>query len=147
VQNYVLHVPETISNIESTISEESSYYLCKDYEVHFPANVKYDNSKYTLESIISLINTFAVFHAKVKVFDESKQFILSKVPIEVFKYKELEDGSYYYIKSLPHKHKDGPIVQGALWSNGMFYIKTYEDKIIEAVLYIDQYTKDLYKYP
>lgn len=143
----VLCVPETISEIDSTISEESSFYLHKNYEKEFPNHVKYDNSKLTIDEILNLINTFAIFHAKVKIFDSVDKYIPSKVPIEVFKYKELEDGSYYPIRTLPHKHKEGLVIEGALWSNGMFFVKKNKENIIDAVLCIDQYTKDLYRYP
>jgi len=142
-----LHTPETISDIEATISEDSSYYLHNDYEVSFPLNIKYDLSKYTIDQIIYLATQFSVFHSKIRLGGETPQSISSRVPIDVFRYKKLEDGSWYAVKTAPSKHKDGDIVEGALWSNGMFFIVNRNKTIIEAALYIDQYTKDYYKYP
>lgn len=147
MNNLILCVPETISQIDSTISEESSFYLHKNYATEFPNHIKYDKSKLTIDEVLNLINIFAIFHAKVKMLDGVDQYIPSKIPIDVFKYKELSDGSYYPIKTLPHKHKDGLIIEGALWSNGMFFIEKSKEDIINAVLFIDQYTKDLYRYP
>lgn len=142
-----LHTPETISSIEATISEDSSYYIHQNYEVSFPFNIKYDQTSHTLEQIIYLSNQFSVFHSKIRLGGETPQSISSRVPIDVFRYKRLEDGSWYSVKTAPSKHKDGDIVEGALWSNGMFYIVKKDNTIIEAALYIDQYTKDYYKYP
>lgn len=147
MEGAVLHTPYTISNIDATISEESSYYLHTQYENHFPFSVKYDNSKYTMEQILDVINTFCVFHAKVKISKDSNQSVPSSIPIEVFRYKLLDDGSWYSVNTAPSRHKDGSIVEGALWSNGLFYIKTYQNKIFEAALYIDLHTKDFHRYP
>lgn len=142
-----LHTPETISDIEATISEDSSHYLHNNYEVSFPFSIKYDNSKHTLDQVIYLATQFSIFHSKIKLGGETPQSVTSRVPIDVFRYKRLEDGSWYAVKTAPSKHKDGDIVEGALWSNGMFYIVKKDKSIIEAALYIDQYTKDFYRYP
>lgn len=145
--NLTLHTPHTLQYIDATISEDSSYYLHKNYEVTFPFHVKYDNSKYNLEELINLINNFAIFHAKIKLSSDSMQSVASPIPIEVFRYKLLEDGSWYSVNTAPSKHKDGQIVEGALWSNGLFCIIRDENQILDAALYIDQYTKDFHKYP
>lgn len=142
-----LHTPHTLQYIDATISEESSYNLHTKYESYFPFHVKYDNSKYNLEELVNLINNFAIFHAKIKLSSDSKQSIASPIPIEVFRYKLLEDGSWYSVNTAPSKHKDGQIVEGALWSNGLFCIIRDENQILDAALYIDQYTKDFHKYP
>lgn len=146
-ENLTLHTPYTIRFIDATISEESSFYLHTNYEVSFPFSAKYDNTKYTLEQLLGLINNFCIFHAKVKLTSESKQNIHSPIPIEVFRYKLLEDGSWYSVNTAPSKHKDGQIVEGALWSNGLFYIIRNEDLVTDAALYIDQLTKDFNQYP
>jgi predicted restriction endonuclease len=147
VADFTLHTPETISEVEATISEDSSYYLHTNYENTFPFYTKYDNSKYSIDQILYLATQFSVFHSKVKLGGETPQSVTSRIPIEVFRYKRLEDGSWYSVKTAPSKHKEGDIVEGAFWSNGMFYIVKKNDSIIEAALYIDQYTKDYYKYP
>jgi predicted restriction endonuclease len=147
VADLTLHTPETISEVEATISEDSSYYLHTNYESTFPFYTKYDNSKYSIDQILYLATQFSVFHSKVKLGGETPQSVTSRIPIEVFRYKRLEDGSWYSVKTAPSKHKEGDIVEGAFWSNGMFYIIKRNDSIIEAALYIDQYTKDYYKYP
>lgn len=146
--DYILHTPDSLPNIDATISEDNSYYLHTEYEKTFPDLYKYDNSKYHLNDVIYLINNFAIFHSKVKLSEDSRQNVSSRIPLEVFRYKRLPDGSWYYVKTIPTKYKDGDIIEGSLWSNGMYFIiRNNKNEIIEACLYIDQYTKDFYKYP
>jgi hypothetical protein len=147
VADLTLHTPETISDIEATMSEDSSHYMHTTYEENFPFYIKYDNSKYTTDQILYLATQFSIFHSKIKLGGETPQSVISRIPIEVFRYKVLEDGSWYPVKTAPSKHKEGDIVEGAFWSNGMFYIVRKNKSIIEAALYIDQYTKDYYNYP
>jgi predicted restriction endonuclease len=147
VADLTLHTPETISDVEATISEDSSHYLHTNYEATFPFYTKYDNSKYTIDQVVYLATQFSIFHSKVKLGGDTPQSVTSRIPIEVFRYKRLEDGSWYSVKTAPSKYKEGDIVEGAFWSNGMFYIVKKNTSIIEAALYIDQYTKDYYKYP
>lgn len=147
MSDLILHTPETISLIEATISEDSSYHLHKEYLKTFPSSFVYDNSKYPLDQVLSMINTFAVFHSRISLSEDSKQRVSSRIPIEVFRYKLLSDGSWYHVKTIPSKHKDGKIVEGALWSNGMFCVTREQKIIVEACLYIDDYTKEFYSYP
>jgi hypothetical protein len=146
----LLHTPEILFTIDSTVDEESSYNLVSLYKPSFPLNYYYDSKQYTLEQALHLCTQFAIFSGRVKLSPkEDSQTIGSKVPLEVFRYKMLDDGSWYYAKTTPRNHKPGYIVEGALWTNGMFYIVRTEDtkEVLEATLSVDQYTKDLHGYP
>jgi len=147
VPSILLHVPETISSIDSTISEDSSYYLHTQFLTMFPSYVSYTTLNYSLDEILDLINTFAVFHSKIDIFESSKQQISSRVPLELFRYKLLDDGTWYYVKTVPSKHKEGKIVEGALWSNGMYYVVRTQGTVSDAGLYVNEYTKEFYGYP
>jgi hypothetical protein len=147
VSTLTLHTPETISDIEATMSEDSSYYVHTTYEESFPFYVRYSFPQYDNDTIVYLATQFSIFHSKLKLSEKPPQYVFSRIPIDVFRYKKLEDGSWYPVKTSPSKHKDGDIVEGAFWSNGMFYIIQRDRKILQSALYIDQYTKDYYKYP
>jgi hypothetical protein len=146
----LLHTPELLFSIDSTVDEESSYNLVSLYKSTFILNNYYDSKEYTLEQILYLCTQFAVFSGRVKIASkQDSPTIASKIPLEVFRYKMLDDGSWYYAKTTPRNHKPGYIVEGALWTNGMFYLTRTEDtkQILEATLSVDQYTKDLHGYP
>lgn len=146
----VLHIPEMLFSIDSTVDEESSYNLVSLYAPTFSLYHYYGLDKYSLEQVLYLCNQFAIFSGRVKLSSkEDSQTIASKVPLEIFRYKMLQDGSWYYAKTTPKDHKPGYIVEGAMWTNGMYYIVRTEDtkEILEASLFLDQYTKDLHGYP
>jgi len=146
----LLHTPELLFSIDSTIDEESSYNLISLYRPTFILNHYYDSKSYTLEQLLYLTTQFAVFSGRVKISSrQDSPTIASKVPLEIIRYKMLDDGSWYYAKTTPRNHKPGYIVEGALWTNGMFYLVRTEDtkQILEVTLSIDQYTKDLHGYP
>lgn len=146
----LLHTPELLFSIDSTIDEESSYNLVSLYRSTFTLNHNYDSKSYTLEQLLYLSTQFAIFSGRVKISSkQDSSTIASKVPLEVFRYKMLDDGSWYYAKTTPRNHKPGYIVEGALWTNGMYYLVRTEDtkQILEITLSLDQYTKDIHGYP
>ena len=79
----------------------------------------------------------------------SNQSYLSNVPIHVFRYLMLNDGtwSYYYTP----KRKPGYVVEGYCWSNGLIYQvredKTQNFQTYEVILLIDGYVKSLHSFP
>jgi len=143
----LLYTPSLLPVAEATLCESDSFYLLSNYKSTFLLNIEYTVADYSLEAILKFATLFSTFHGRVAV--SPNQMIASSVPIDVFRYKMLEDGSWYYIKTLPTSHKDGYIVEGAIWSNGMYYLVRDQDSpdFIDAYLSIDQYTKGLYGYP
>jgi hypothetical protein len=146
-KSFTLHTVDTLPFIDSTVDEDTSYHIHSSYEQVFPFSIKYDSADYSIERVISLINTFAVFHGRIKIDHDLEHTVSSKIPLEVFRYKKLDDGSIYYVNTIPSKHKNGHVVEGAFWSNGMFVISRRNNITSLATLYIDQKTKDLYNYP
>lgn len=154
----MLYTPQLISLAESTLCEEDSFYLLSNFEQTFSNYEKYSVSdELNIESIINVITTFSTFHSRIKISQNSTDSIASVVPLDVLRYKMLEDQSFHYVKTAPSSYKPGYIVEGAWWSNGMYYVVREEsisksesspsDMFLDAVLYIDQYTKGLYNYP
>jgi hypothetical protein len=149
VNTQLLHTPQLLHLADATLCESDSFYLLTYYKESFPLNVEYIAAEHSLSKVISYAKIFSTFHGRVKVGKTSSSTISSSVPIDVFRYKMLEDGSWYYMKTIPSSHKDGYIVEGAIWSNGMYYV-VREDKssdFIDAYFSVDQYTKGLYNYP
>jgi len=147
----MLYTPQLISLAESTLCEEDSFYLLSTFQNSLPDYVRYSTSDiFDLDSIVNLTTMFSTFHSRIKISESSTDSIASVVPLDVFRYKMLQDGSFHYIKTTPFAYKPGYIVEGAWWSNGMYYVVREEsvfDNYLDVVLYIDQYTKGLYKYP
>lgn len=147
----MLYTPQLISLAESTLCEEDSFHIVSTFEYSFPDYLKYSVSElFSMDSIINLSTMFATFHSRIKISKESNDSIASVVPLDVFRYKMLQDGSCYNVKTIPSAYKPGYIVEGAWWSNGMYYLVREEsatDQYLDLVLYVDQYTKGLYNYP
>lgn len=146
----IVHSPSSLYFIDATLDESDSFAVVSNYAEVFPFSYHYPAKDYGLETIINVATTFSVLHGRVYLgssisFDQT---INSTVPIDVLRYKMLPDGSWYTTSSVPGTHKEGYIVEGAMWSNG-FYHLTREEKskqILDIHLFIDQMTKDLYKY-
>jgi hypothetical protein len=137
-----------LHNIDATLDESDSYYFLQSYIQENYLHYRYSYPDiYTLEEISNMINNFSLFFSKIK--DVSGNSFSSPVPINVFRFMLLEDmsfSSYYTIKRKP-----GYVVEGAYWSNGMFY-SVREDKLTDfetyqIVLYLDSLTKTLHNYP
>lgn len=145
----LVYTPELLALAEATMCESDSFYFIENYFQSFPLQVEYNSAKYSVDTVIKFSTLFSTFHGKVNLGSSSSSSIPSIVPIDVFRYKMLDDGSWYYINTLPTSYKPGYIVEGALWSNGMYYLVREENKseFLDAVFYVDQYTKALYNYP
>jgi hypothetical protein len=151
--NQFVHSPYMLFRVDETMDEQSSYNFLSMYELSFPYYHHYTKDDYPLDSLVSAINTFSMFHGRVKILSDEtmKHSVVSALPLDVFRYKMLSDGSWYFVKTTRSRRKEGYIVEGASWSNGMYYVVREEQNssgiFIDAHLYIDQYTKDLYSYP
>lgn len=145
----LLHTPDILRFADATLCESDSYYLLSYYRESFPYNIEYTVAEHSIAQILYFAKIFATFHGRVKIGESSTSTISSNVPIDVFRYKMLEDGSWYYIKTIPSSYKEGYIVEGAIWSNGMYYLVRDEHSFetLDAFISIDQYTKGLYNYP
>lgn len=135
-----------ISELESTIYEEDSYYFLQYYQFHKNWHL-YDSDMLGLKTVLYFIDKFSNFHGKIpfpdkKVIDDS---YWSSVPLGIFRYKLLSDGTFGLL--LKTKKTSGYIVEGAYWDNGFFYLVKDSDDIIQAKLFLDDYTKISRAYP
>lgn len=145
----------TVHLIESDIDEEDSFaYLQHNYLNNY-LYYKYSAPDiYDFDEIDKMSSEFCLFLGKVQ--DNNAQYLLSPIPLFTFRYIMLQDGtpsSYYAVRK-----KEGYVVEGFSWSNGLTYQVRQDVKVIngeytspfeiyQRVLYIDHTTKTLYNYP
>lgn len=145
----------TVHLVESDIDEEDSYvYLQHNYLNNYLYYRYSAPDIYTFDELDKMSSEFCLFFGKVK--DKSGQYLLSPIPLFTFRYIMLEDGSpspYYAVRK-----KEGYVVEGFSWSNGLAYQVRQDVKVIngeyvspfeiyQRVLYVDHTTKTLHNYP
>lgn len=137
---------ENIKDETSSIYEEDSYTFLQYYQ--FAKDwFLYDSSEIGLNTTFFLINQFSAFHGKIQfpnkdIVDDT---YWSSIPLGIFRFKLLEDMSCGLATKI--NKTPGYIVEGSYWDNGFFYIVRDLNNIIEAKLFIDQYTKRTRDYP
>jgi len=145
----------TVHLVESDIDEEDSHAHLQYNYLNNYLYYKYSAPDvYTFDEIDKMSSEFCLFFGKVK--DKNNQYIHSPIPLFTFRYLMLEDGSYssYYAV----KKKEGYVVEGFSWSNGLTYqvrqdVKTINGEyvtpfeIYQRILYVDHITKTLHNYP
>lgn len=139
---------DNIHVIDATLDESDSYYFLHEYQKENYLFYRYSSPDiYSFNELDIMSKNFCMFFAKVR--DISGNVLCSPIPINVFRFMLMADGSYsnYYTP----KRKSGYVVEGMYWSNGMTY-QVREDKkddfeIYQKVLFIDSLTKTLHNYP
>lgn len=145
----IIHCPEILHSVESTLDEQDSFRLVQNFHNVFPFYYHYSVASHGFTEVLNLATTFCVLHARVKInVTGFEQTINSSIPLDVLRYKMLADGSYYMVSQTKSFYKPGYIVEGALWSNGFYHLTRKEDskEILDIHFYIDQYTKNLHRY-
>jgi len=144
----LLHSLHNLHSSEANMDESDSYVFLSQFLLDKKHYYTYKYPELSYEDISSIVSKFCIFCAKVKD-SKTENLYLSNVPIHIFRYVLLEDGSwsYYYTP----KRKPGYIVEGFCWSNGLLY-QVREDKLqnfstYEVNLMIDGYTKSLHSFP
>jgi len=144
----LLHTLTELPYTPATVDEEVGYLITQTYEDQNSEYIKYTTSQFDIFTMSQLCNSFSLFNAKVKDASSGKMYH-SYFPLGVFRYMLHEDLSYsnYYTP----KRKDGYIVEGSYWSNGMYYQVREDDQdniqIHEVVFYVDPLTRKLSQYP
>lgn len=139
---------EKISQLESTLYEEDSWAFLA--EMQLSDWYVYDSDQIGLITTKMLADTFAAFHGKIS-FPKDMQGVhdidgyWSSVPLGVFRYKMLSDGSPYLVDTV--KKVPGYIVEGIYWINGFIYLVRDDNEIFQLKLFIDRQTKLLQMYP
>lgn len=145
----IIHCPEIIHSIEATLDEEDSFELVKNFTQVFPFYHHYSIAEHGFKPVLDLATTFSALHSRVKIkISGFEQTINSSIPLDVLRYKMLADGSYCPLRSSVIDNHPGYIVEGALWSNGFYYLTREEESIniLDLHFYVDQYTKTMHRY-
>lgn len=137
----LLHTLTELPYTPSTIDEEASYWVSQNYELDNPTHILYTDANFGQPMLVKMCNLYATFYGKVQ--DLNGKTTNSYFPINVFRYVLQQDmtWTHYYTP----KRKPGYIVEGAYWSNGMFY-QVREDKeenfeTYQISLYVDRMTQ------
>lgn len=146
--SYLLCTLQTIHRFDATHEEQESYYFLNEYIRQKFLYYTYRYPNYNFDDIVSLVNNFTLFCAKVRDA-KTNQKHSSNIPLGVFRYVLLEDmtwSPYYTVRRKP-----GYVVEGAYWSNGMFY-QVREDakdnfEVYEVNLMIDPFTQKMHSFP
>jgi len=143
-----LHTLDNIHSIESTLDEELSYHYLSSFTNSSLLFYKYSYPDLLYSHIRTLVNEFTCFCSSILDFNSGRSYT-SPVPLQVFRYLMLEDGSWsnYYSRY----NNSGYVVEGAHWSNGLFYQVRQDSRqpfeTYEVNLYIDSLTKTMYNFP
>jgi hypothetical protein len=130
------------SILDSSLDEEDSHFFLQTL---FNKNWNcYSSKDIPIEEVTSAIESYVLLHAAVDMPDKLGIKIWTPKPIGVFRYCMDAQLNWHHVLEINPFH--GYLVQGAYWSNGFYYIVSYEDFLIEANLYVDDLTKEQYNY-
>lgn len=140
-----LYSIDILDSLDSSFYEEESKDFLIFYQLYKQWTV-YDSFYHDPETVLTLTENFINFHGKINFPDDIpiKEGYWTTVPLGVFRYRMLSDGSWHIIE---FSSKDGYIVDGMYWSNGFFYRVKDKDRIIQLKLFVDSDTKFLHSYP
>jgi hypothetical protein len=139
-----------ISNKQPTFDEEDSFHILKDLQI-YDKWICYSSKDYPLKNVEELANTFCFAHGMVSLskdpqkIEDPANYFWSSVPLGVFRYKMLDDGSWDNVTIF--SKKKGYTVEGLYWLNGFCYLVKNDTFLLEVNLFIDKHTKDRYSYP
>jgi len=150
-----LVTPKSLTSLQAEWNEVISsdflqlYSVCKDWYC-------YSTKELNTQVVLALSDLFCLTHGRISHIEVDTLDYWSVRPINVFRYKLLDDGScdaLFYAN--PNYNKDGYIVEGAFWSNGFFYQvlhqnanpDNYIDLLIELNLFVDKRTTLMQGYP
>lgn len=136
-----------LSDIEATLDEQDSHFFLANYQLINCSYYRYSTKNNSFEDLIMMTEAFAKNLGSIRQLSNSSSFY-SPRPLGIFRYLMLSDGSWSHYKTI--SRKDGYVVEGAYWSNGLFY-HVRKDSIpinpIEIVLFIDSITKTFNRFP
>jgi len=147
-QTDLLHSLHNLHSVDSTLDESDSYVFLNNFLSEKKHYYSYRYPDISYQDISSLSSKYCVFCAKVSQVNTDVSY-LSNVPVNIFRYVLLEDGSWshYYTP----RRKSGYIVEGFCWSNGLLYqvrqdsIQPFE--VYEVTLVIDGLVKSIHSFP
>lgn len=129
--------------LEPTFDEQDSFvYLASMYREPW---LIYSSRDYPIDEVVNLIESFVMLHASVELVHMGIPRLWSPISIGSFRYVMTENQTW--TDYLPYKPLPGYLVEGAYWSNGLYYLVSYQDFLLEATLFVDSQTKLDYNYP
>lgn len=147
-QTDLLHSLHNLHSVDSTLDESDSYVFLNNFLSEKKHYYSYRYPDISYQDISSLSSKYCVFCAKVSQVNTDVSY-LSNVPVNIFRYVLLEDGSWshYYTP----RRKSGYIVEGFCWSNGLLYQVRQDSKqpfeVYEVTLVIDGLVKSIHSFP
>lgn len=148
MEDYSIVSLQTLHRFEATLDESDSYYFLAEYYKEKILHFIYRYPAYPYSEIANLVNNYTFFCSKVKDLKTDKSYS-SNIPVGFFRFMLQEDmtwAPYYTVRRKP-----GYVVEGAYWSNGMFYQvredKEQEFETYEVTLMIDPLTQKMYSFP
>jgi len=145
----------TVHLVDADIDEEDSYlYLQHNFLANYLFYKYSSPDVYSFDDLDKMSSDFCLFFGKIT--DKTGSSLLSPIPLFTFRYIMLADGSYSSFYT--NNKKDGYVVEGFAWSNGLTYQVRQDVKILngeytspfeiyQRVLYVDHLTKTLHHYP
>jgi hypothetical protein len=134
--------------LEATMDESDSFWFLNKWQEEFPDSYHYNSYLHGFDIVSFLANRFVLFCSKVEI--PGKLTFFSSAPLSVFRYLMVEDLSSWDYYTFTNK-RNGYVVEGANWSNGLLYQVRKHDldqiEIMQIVLIISKETKILNKYP
>jgi len=140
-----LYSLDILDKLDSSFYEDESCSFLTFYQ-SFKEWIVYDSDSIGLPTVYKLAEKFINFHGTIDFPEDMvvKDSYWTTVPLGIFKYKMLSDGSPYIFDSI---YKDGYLVEGMYWSNGFFYTVKNKSTIVQIKLFIDSSTKFSHSYP
>lgn len=137
---------DNISDKDSTLDSENSYYFLRDYILYKPWHV-YSTKHYSSDVVFHLCKLFTSSQGQVFLahLNPNSPMIWSSAPLGIFRYR-MDNDNYWQEVGYLNKIK-GYLVEGAYWNNGFFYQVKDKETIIEMNLFIDDQTSIRYNYP
>jgi len=136
---------QDLPNVDSSLDEQDSHYFLSNYQILNPMHYRYSTQKNEFKLMHMMIDAFSKSLGKIKSEDSS---LYSPTPLGTLRYLMLQDGSWSYYDTV--KRKEGFVVEGAYWNNGLFYhVRTDQQNysVLEMVLIIDTLTKTMNRFP
>lgn len=127
---------------ESTLDEEDSHYYLRT--IQNKEWFSYSSKDISIDEVCSAIDTFVILHASVSYPEKNIPKLWTPIPVVVFRYIMDSDGAWQEVREFKPFH--GYKVQGASWSNGFYYLVSNDNFLLEANLFVDVHTKELYNY-
>jgi hypothetical protein len=147
--------PRSLRSLDVQWNEEKSYDFLQYFIFHKDWFV-YSSKNISNEIILQLSDVFSLTHGRISHPEAESLDFWSINPINVFRFKMLEDGSFDRLNySIEKYNKPGYIVEGAYWSNGFYYhvvdedidMDNYVDQLVELNLFVDKNTLYSQGYP